>query len=51
MAKKKYCYRDKKGKKRCTSSFRIKKDKTPYVQDPETGLMLGRGKKRSSSKS
>jgi len=50
MAKKKsYCYTDKKGKKRCTKSYIIRKDRTPYVQDPETGYMIGRARKQTSS--
>jgi hypothetical protein len=47
--KKKYCYR-KDGKKICPRRYVIRPDRTPYVQDPDTGLMLGRDKKRKSAR-
>lgn len=44
--KRKFCYKDKStGRKVCVRRYRIKPDKTPYVQDVDTGLMLGRYKK------
>jgi hypothetical protein len=44
---KKYCYKNKAtGKKVCPARYMVKPDRTPYVQDPDTGLLLGRDKKR-----
>lgn len=47
MTKKKgYCFTNKKGKKVCTKNYVVKADSTPYVQEPDTGLMLGRVSKK-----
>jgi len=43
---KKYCYKDKSGRKVCPKRFVVRKDSTPFVQDPDTGLILGRDKKK-----
>ena len=50
MAKKKYCYMTKKGKRVCTSKFIVKPDKTPFVQEPDTGFMMGRMSREEARK-
>jgi len=44
---KKYCYKSKKtGKKVCPAKYVVRPDSTPYVQDAETGKLLGRAEKK-----